>query len=104
MTISEQERHRFIERIGEVMGADYASVAMDLLPPAGWADLATKDDLGHLEQRTNLRFDVVDARFDALESRLMAAITSSASAQTKVFVGSTVAIVLAMFGTVVGLG
>ncbi|MCU1449924.1 MAG: hypothetical protein JWP02_2094, partial [Acidimicrobiales bacterium] len=27
-------------------------------PPVGWADVATKGDLGALEERLNLRFDV----------------------------------------------
>jgi len=36
---------------------------MEHLPPVGWADVATKTDLEHLQT-------VMDARFEALESRL----------------------------------
>jgi len=30
---------------------------MELLPPVGWADVATKEDLRQLEERLNLRLD-----------------------------------------------
>lgn len=39
---------------------------MELLPPTGWADVATKHDLAHqtevLNSRTDSRFGVLDAR------------------------------------------
>ena len=31
---------------------------MELLPPVGWADVATKQDISQLEERMNLRFDL----------------------------------------------
>ena len=33
------------------MGSDEADTLMSLLPPVGWADVATKQDLAHLEIR-----------------------------------------------------
>jgi len=39
---------------------------MELLPPVGWADVATKQDLVLLEAK----IDRLDARFDELEERL----------------------------------
>ena len=32
---------------------------MELLPPVGWADVATKEDLHHLESRLSSRIDVL---------------------------------------------
>ena len=45
---------------------------MELLPPVGWADVATKSDLAHLERRFDRvedRFDRLEDRFDAMASR-----------------------------------
>lgn len=36
---------------------------MSLLPPVGWADVATKHDLAALESRIDLRFRAIDERF-----------------------------------------
>ncbi len=37
---------------------------MELLPPVGWADVATKRDLDQLEERMDLRFDHLEERMD----------------------------------------
>lgn len=38
---------------------------LEMLPPVGWADVATKRDLDHLEARIDARFA---ARFDVLRA------------------------------------
>ena len=43
---------------------------MELLPPVGWADVATKHDLAHLETVMNMRFEAADTRMEGLEVRL----------------------------------
>jgi hypothetical protein len=47
---------------------------MTRLPPVGWADAATKDDLRQLEARLELRMDArvdgQDARFAQMDARL----------------------------------
>jgi hypothetical protein len=44
---------------------------MNLVPPVGWAEIATKHDLAELEDRLTARFDarfgVLDGRFGVLD-------------------------------------
>lgn len=72
MTITEAERFELHQGFIEVLGKERAATIMAMLPPAGWADVATKHDLVALEERIGLRFD---ARFDRelreLESRFL---------------------------------
>lgn len=58
MSISEAERHQLYQRLEEVLGPEEATVLMEHLPPVGWADVATKRDLDHLE--TVLRADMAN--------------------------------------------
>jgi hypothetical protein len=45
MTIDEQTRHALHNRLDEALGAEHAATLMSYLPPVGWADVATKQDL-----------------------------------------------------------
>jgi hypothetical protein len=72
MSIDERKRHALYERLDEVLDGEHADALMELLPPVGWADVATKRDLEALEQRMDLRFDAMGARFDALDPRFEA--------------------------------
>jgi len=42
---------------------------MELLPPVGWADVATKRDLAALEERMELRFQLIDQRFQLVDQK-----------------------------------
>lgn len=48
------ELHRSAEA---AFGTANANTLMSLLPPVGWADIATKHDLDQLELRLELRFE-----------------------------------------------
>ena len=49
MAVDEAARHQLYRRLEEALGAGPTSTLMTLLPPVGWADVATKDDLRALE-------------------------------------------------------
>lgn len=71
MALEERSRNRLYNRLQEVLGKDEASYLMALLPPVGWADVATKNDLSPMATKEDL------AR---LESRLLRMIVLSQSA------------------------
>lgn len=47
------------------MGKELAGAMMNLLPPVGWADVATKRDLDGGEQRLDAKIDRLGERLDA---------------------------------------
>ena len=48
------------------MGDDAGITLMELLPPVGWADVATKQDVARVEEQIAR----LEARFDEFEERL----------------------------------
>jgi hypothetical protein len=73
MTIDERARHELFLGCETALGPERAETLMALLPPVGWADVATKQDLTHLEERlttrSDARFEGIDARFEAIDAR-----------------------------------
>lgn len=100
MVLDERARHELFQRLGEVLGLEAAETLMEMLPPVGWADVATKRDLDALEQR-------MDLRFESLENKLLAAfrgeLLTAVTAQTAVFSAHTRTLVLANVGAVVSV-
>lgn len=76
MVLDERARHELFLRLEQALGPESAETLMELLPPVGWADVATKRDLDGLEERMNLRFELLDqrveARFQAVDQRFQA--------------------------------
>lgn len=72
MVVDERSRHELYRRLEEVLGPDAATTLIEHLPPVGWADVATRNDLAGLEQRIDLRFARVEGRFDAIDERFNA--------------------------------
>jgi hypothetical protein len=56
MPVSESARYRLYEAARAELGDEPAETLMDLLPPVGWADVATKADLRHLGDTLRLEF------------------------------------------------
>jgi hypothetical protein len=57
MAIDERARHQLYLRLEEHLGAEAATTLMEHLPPAGWADVATKRDLDQLRAITKADLD-----------------------------------------------
>jgi cytochrome P450 len=74
MAVSEYERTQLFVWFEEHMGKERASTMMNLLPPVGWGDVATRRDLELLEDKLDNKIDRLvqrlDSRIDALEIRL----------------------------------
>ena len=69
MSVTESERHQLFSWFEEHMGQERAATMMNLVPPVGWADVASRHDLEELDARLTTRIDAletkIDARFDA---------------------------------------
>ena len=60
MSITEASRFQLRTAIGQILSEEAADTLMELLPPVGWADVATKTDLQHL--RDELKSDIHSLR------------------------------------------
>ena len=60
MSITEASRFQLRTAIGQILSEEAADTLMELLPPVGWADVATKTDLQHL--RDELKSDIQNLR------------------------------------------
>jgi hypothetical protein len=57
VAVDERSRHELYLRMGELIGAERADTLMSMLPPVGWADVATKQDLFELEVRLEVKLE-----------------------------------------------
>src|SRR6266542_4982972 len=99
MAIDERARHQLYLRLEEVLGPEDAAVLMEHLPPVGWADVATKQDLAQLQA-------ILDARMEAMEQRIIGEMRRELTRTTTTFVRVTVlgnaAAILAVAGIAIG--
>ena len=93
--IDERTRHEMYLGLEQKLGTLVADAVMQHLPPIGWADVATKHDLAGLEERIDLRFQVVDLGFGALEGRMTGAIEAAQRRMIQWTVGTMIALTTA---------
>ena len=72
MSVDERSRLQLAEAVKRALGDDEGITLMELLPPVGWADVATKHDLLMLERRMDGRFESLEARMNARFERFEA--------------------------------
>jgi len=68
MAVDERHRHALHEAAREVLGEDAAVTLMEMLPPVGWADVATKRDLDQLADR--FQADLAEVRTDLAQLQI----------------------------------
>ena len=83
MVINEHSRHELYGKLEQVLGDQAATTLMEHLPPVGWADVATKQDLRVLEQRMDMWFEI-------FENRMLAAFKSELVTMTRSMIFTTV--------------
>jgi hypothetical protein len=95
MSITEASRFQLRTAIGQILSEEAADTLMELLPPVGWADVATKTDLQHL--RDELKADIhslrVEFRADihALQLSFETTLEKRLHEQTKWFITTMIA-------------
>jgi hypothetical protein len=82
MPVDERARHKLYLAVEHQLGPDNAETLMTLLPPVGWADVATRGDIDSLEHR----IDSLERRMESLERR-METLEAAIRGQTRTFVG-----------------
>ena len=103
MAIDEQSRHQLYERLQEILGAEEATTLMEHLPPVGWADVATKQDLHNLQMATKQDLRILETRMEAMEHRLLATVRAEMNTQTRTMIHAMIFSTSAAVVTVGGL-
>jgi len=76
MSITEASRFQLRTAMGQILSEEAADTLMELLPPVGWADVATKTDLHYLNgDIKNLRNEL-KSDIDSLRNELKSDIDS----------------------------
>lgn len=69
MSSGEADRLTLHQTLRGLMPENVADILMAHLPPVGWSNVATKDDINLLRVEMNQRFTLVDEKFKQIDSR-----------------------------------
>jgi hypothetical protein len=89
---TEAARHRLYEKVKKQWGQDNADELMSYLPPVGWADVATKQDLAILDAKIDSKIGRLDAKIDMLGAGLRTEMERGFARQTRWTVGALLAL------------
>ena len=70
MSSGEADRLTLHQTLRGLMPENVADILMAHLPPVGWSNVATKDDINLLRMEMNQRFALVDEKFKQVDTRL----------------------------------
>jgi hypothetical protein len=95
MTIDERSRLQLAEAAKRVLGDSEGITLMELLPPVGWADVATKHDVLQFEARLDLRFESLEHRLEArIEHGVRTTLLAMMSLVVTAFIATIVTVAL----------
>jgi septal ring factor EnvC (AmiA/AmiB activator) len=69
MSSGEADRLTLHQTLRGLMPENVADILMAHLPPVGWSNVATKDDINLLRMEMNQRFTLVDEKFKQVDTR-----------------------------------
>ena len=107
MSITEASRFQLRTAIGQILNEEAADTLMELLPPVGWADVATKTDLQHL--RNEMQADIKNLRDElkgdmhALQLTIEATLEKRLHEQTRWLITTMIAMNTVMLAASVAL-
>ena len=107
MSITEASRFQLRTAIGQILSEEAADTLMELLPPVGWADVATKTDLQHL--RNEMQADIRNLRDEfkgdmhALQLTIEATLEKRLHEQTRWLITTMIAMNTVMLAASVAL-
>lgn len=112
MVPDERARHELYLRLQATIGADAATTLMEMLPPVGWADVATKreldrlaQDLAALEERMSLKLGLLEqSLLHTFQRELRTAITSQTRILARTLVGTMLTTSGLAFAAAAGMG
>jgi Pyruvate/2-oxoacid:ferredoxin oxidoreductase gamma subunit len=96
MSITEASRFQLRTAMGLILSEEAADTLMELLPPVGWANVATKTDIQHLR-------DEMKADMRALQLTIEIAIEKRIHEQTKWLITTMIAMNTVMLAASVAL-
>lgn len=70
MTVTDRQRNELYQAFERTIGEGPADTLMSLLPPVGWADVATKHDLDSLRVATKQDLDNLRVDFEHLREQM----------------------------------
>ena len=70
MSSGEADRLTLHQTLRGLMPENVADILMAHLPPTGWSNVATKDDINLLRVEMNQRFTLVDEKFKQIDTRI----------------------------------
>ncbi len=85
MPVTEESRHRLHQALDTAIGPEEATTLMEHLPPTGWSDIATKQDIVLVRQDLTALEERLEAKVGSLRTEDLALVRKDlAAADTKI--------------------